>query len=70
MITNLDLFKKYYYETKANLDIIIDNYNKDLLKNKEGYLKDNLDLFVNLNSDGKLVRGLLVTLGYKIASKK
>ena len=70
METNLDLFKKYYYDTKKELDLIIDKYNKDLLKNKDGYLKDNLDLFVNLNSDGKLVRALLITLGYKIATHK
>jgi geranylgeranyl diphosphate synthase type I len=37
-----------------------------LVKEKTGYLKENLELLKNLNSDGKLIRGFLIALGYKM----
>lgn len=65
-----ELFEKYYKEVKTNLDGVINDYNSNLVKNKTGYLKRNLEFFVNLNSNGKLIRGFLINLGYKIATSK
>ena len=67
---NLEVFGEYYLQIKTDLEKEIDNYNKELLENKTGYLKYNLDLFCNLNRDGKLIRGFLIALGYKISNKK
>ncbi len=70
MKSDIELFKEFYSETKDNISLVIDKYNKELVKDKKGYLKDNLELFANLNSDGKLIRATLISLGYKIASLK
>ena len=64
---NIEIFNNFYKEVKEDLSEIINDCNKELLLNKNGYLKDNLELFTNLNKDGKLVRGFLISLGYKIA---
>ena len=64
---NIEIFSNFYKEVKEDLNEIINDCNKGLLLNKNGYLKDNLELFTNLNKDGKLVRGFLISLGYKIA---
>lgn len=65
-----ELFEKYYKEVMLELDEVINNYNNDLIKNKTGYLKKNLEFFTNLNSNGKMIRGFLINLGYKILSSK
>lgn len=70
MKEELELFGEYYLQIKNDLEKVIDNYSNELLKDKKGYLKNNLELFCNLNRDGKLIRGFLITLGYKIANKK
>ena len=36
------------------------------MKDKTGYLLENLKLLKNLNSDGKLIRGFLIAFGYKM----
>lgn len=59
-------FKEFYKDTSSKLNKVINNYNNNLVSDKYGYLKDNLELFKNLNSDGKLVRGNLISLGYKM----
>lgn len=66
MKNNIELFTEYYKKEKKELEIIINDYNINLLKNKDGYLKENLNLFVNLNKDGKLIRGILILLGYRM----
>ena len=63
-MNNLEVFKNYYKEEKNNLDKIINNYNEQLIKEDNSIIKDNLLLFRNLNCNGKLVRGILVNLGY------
>lgn len=63
---NLEVFNNYYKKIAFELNNYLKNYNESLISDKTGYLKDNLDYFVNLNSDGKLVRGFLITLGYKM----
>lgn len=65
-MNNIELFYDFYKENKVRLETIIDNYNKSLLEGKSSYLSKNLELFSNLNSDGKLIRGILVNLGYEM----
>jgi len=67
---DLELFKKYYNEIKEDLEAIIKKCNKEIIINKNGYLKDNLELFSKLNDNGKLIRGFLIVIGYKIAKNK
>ena len=70
MKSDLELFKDYYLNIRNDLENVINTYNEEVVKNKKGYLKDNLELFCNLNRDGKLVRGFLIALGYKIAKEE
>lgn len=60
-------FKKIYEEITKGINEKLDDYNKKLLENKNGYLKENLSYFANLNSNGKLIRGFLISLGYKMS---
>ena len=59
-----DVFKKYYIEEKDKLNKKLIEFNKQLVIEDNKLLKENLEYFSNLNSDGKLVRGCLVNLGY------
>lgn len=61
---SIDVFKKYYKEEKEILDKELDLFNKELVKEENPILKENLEYFSNLNCNGKLVRGVLVDLGY------
>lgn len=61
---NIEKFKNYYKETKKNIDSELDILNKRLVKDDNSLVKDNLELLANLNSEGKLIRGILVNLGY------
>ena len=61
---SIDKFKKYYQEEKNILEKKINDFNKKLVVEDNKLLKENLEYFSNLNSDGKLVRGSLVDLGY------
>ena len=60
----IEVFKKYYQEEKKILNKKINNYNNKLVKENNPILKDNLTYFSKLNTNGKLVRGVLVDLGY------
>lgn len=63
-------FLNYYKDVLLGINNCILEYDKKVISDKTGYLKENLQLFDNLNELGKRIRGTLVTLGYKIASKK
>lgn len=63
-------FLKYYNDTKNNLEKYIDQFNKEILKEENNIIKGNLKQFANLNSDGKLIRGVLVNLGYKMIKEE
>ena len=63
---SIDAFKKYYSEEKEKLETKINSFNDDLVKEENMFLKENLEYFKNLNSNGKLVRGTLVNLGYNL----
>ena len=57
-------FKTFYKDNKELLENIINKYNKELLKESNSVIKDNLKQFVKLNSGGKRIRGILIMLGY------
>lgn len=60
----IEKFKEYYIETKEKIEEKINSFNNDLVKEKNPLLRENFAYFKNLNSEGKLVRGTLVNLGY------
>ena len=66
MNSNIEIFNEFYSKVSKDLNKNINAYNKYLSK-KNKYLENNLNLFTNLNSDGKLVRGILISLGYKLS---
>lgn len=62
-----NLFLNYYRESKDKLNNYIKEFNSNLItEEKNKFLKENLEVFTSLNSDGKLIRGTLVNLGYKM----
>ncbi len=63
---SIDVFKKYYKEEKTKLEEKINSFNNNLVKENNLFLKENLEYFKNLNTNGKLVRGTLVNLGYNL----
>lgn len=60
---SIDVFKSYYLEEKAILTNKINEFNNSLVDNN-AFISENLEYFKNLNTDGKLIRGCLVDLGY------
>lgn len=59
-------FLKYYQKTKEILNKKLEEYNNELKLETNNLIKENIDIFAKLNSDGKLIRGTLVNLGYKL----
>ena len=66
MDKNLEQFTSLYKKIKNDLNQLLKEYNESLVSNSSGYLKENLEYFKSLNSDGKLIRGFLISLGYKM----
>ena len=66
MDKNLEKFTTLYKKVKSDITQIQKEYNESLISNSSGYLKENLEYFKILNSDGKLIRGFLIALGYKM----
>ncbi|MBR5370044.1 MAG: polyprenyl synthetase family protein [Bacilli bacterium] len=60
----IEKFKKYYQEEKEILKKKIDNYNNKLIIEDNPIIKENLEYFSKLNTNGKLIRGVLTDLGY------
>lgn len=60
----IEKFKNYYGEVKERINQKLESYNEKIVKEENPILKENFSLFANLNSEGKLVRGVLVNLGY------
>lgn len=60
----IEVFKKYYQEEKEILEKKINSFNEELVKEDNPLLKENLKYFSNLNTNGKLIRGVLTDLGY------
>ena len=66
---NIEKFNEFYKKISKEINSHLKEYNENLIKDKKGYLKENLEYFKNLNSDGKLIRGFLIALGYKISKE-
>ena len=66
MQNNIESFNHFFKKTTKEINLHLKKYNELLVKDKSGFLRENLDLLKNLNSDGKLIRGFLISLGYKI----
>ena len=66
MENHIEKFNAFYKKVKTELNNLLKEYNESLLVGKEGYLKENLNLLKNLNSEGKLIRGFLIAFGYKM----
>ena len=62
----MNTFKEYYKETKEKLEEKIKDFNSNLASDDSGLINNNLKQFSILNSDGKLIRGVLVNLGYNL----
>lgn len=60
----IEKFKNYYQEEKQKINQKINNYNDQLVLEDNPLIKENLEYFSNLNTNGKLVRGVLTNLGY------
>ena len=69
MKSNIEKFNSFYNETSKEINLLLKEYNESLIKDKTGYLKENLEYLKNLNSDGKLIRGILIALGYKMVKE-
>ena len=69
MKNNLEIFNNFYIETSKEINSLLKDYNENLNKDTTGYLKENLEYLKNLNSDGKLIRGILIALGYKMVKE-
>jgi len=62
-------FYEFYKKISKEINNDLKEYNEILVKDKKGFLKENLEYFKNLNSDGKLIRGFLIALGYKMSKE-
>lgn len=60
-----NIFINYYKKVKEELNKRLEEYNKNLCEENK-LINENLNVFTNLNSDGKLIRGTLINLGYKL----
>lgn len=63
-------FLEYYKRTSNKLNEYISDYNKKIVNEENPIIKENIEVFANLNSDGKLIRGTLVNLGYKLIKEE
>lgn len=65
-MSSIEIFKGYYKEQKQKIEKLLKEYNERLIISKNPFIKRNLEYLKELNSDGKLVRGTLVNLGYSL----
>ena len=64
-MSSIEAFKNYYKEAKDKIDNALIAYNNSL-KDNNTFLQTNMNYFKDLNSGGKDIRGVLVTLGYNL----
>lgn len=61
----LNIFNNYYKDTKEKIIKEITNYNNSLINDNDNrIIKELLNEFIDLNSDGKYIRGTLIALAY------
>ena len=63
-------FINYYQKEKNILEKEMTQYNKQLIQEENLLIKENIEVFKNLNMDGKMIRGILVKLGYHLLKEK
>ena len=63
-MNNLEVFKKYYEKEYKEISNKLINFNKELINEDNKLMKENLSFFKDLNGNGKLIRGILVSIGY------
>lgn len=64
-------FYNFYTKEKLIIEKEIEKYNKSLLiKNNNKTIEEALHKFTNVNTGGKYLRAILISLGYRIFSKK
>lgn len=63
-------FNIFYDVTKPIIQKSIKSFNDSILIEKLDLIKDNLKIFAKLNESGKMIRGVLVCLGYKLSNDK
>lgn len=61
------LFLEFYNKEKKKLEDKIKEFNNNLKEDNQ-IINNNLDSFKKLNSNGKLIRGILIELGYYLLS--
>ena len=66
MENDFEKFNNFFKNTTKDINNYLKEFNESLVRDKTGYLKENLELLKNLNSDGKLIRGFLIAFGYKM----
>ncbi len=59
-------FLIYYKSKLKEFTKEMNNYNNTLIKDENEIIKDSIFKFINMNKDGKFVRGTLIDLGYKL----
>lgn len=59
-------FTIYYKNKYKQLSKEINKYNNKLLQDDNIIIKDAINKFINMNKDGKFIRGCLIDLGYKL----
>ena len=59
-------FINFYNTTKPLIQNSIKEFNNSILKENNSLIKDNLEVFAKLNENGKMIRGVLICLGYKL----
>ena len=65
----MNKFISFYNEIKPMIKEALINFNNEILKEDNKTIKDNLEVFANLNDSGKMIRGTLITLGYSFNNK-
>lgn len=62
-------FIDFYKEVSPKLKKELIKYNNDILNEENKTIRENMRIFGELNESGKMVRGSLILLGYKLANK-
>ena len=62
-------FSTFYKNIKPLIEKSINIFNYDILSESNNIIKDNLKVFTELNNSGKMIRGVLISLGYSFNNK-
>ncbi len=59
-------FLDFYKEQKQKIEKSLSNFNNEILKEENITINENLKVYSDLNISGKMIRGTLIQLGYKL----